>query len=58
MSVAGTGRAESLTMLDDLCQVLQLTGKLSESAELNRELEARRNRPADATSLTPPKISK
>jgi serine/threonine protein kinase len=58
VSVAGTGRSESLTMLGDLGRVLKLGGKADEAARLDKELQARRQkRPdfIDPASQEPPK---
>jgi len=58
VSVAGTGRSESLTMLSDLSRALKLDGKFDEAASLDKELQARREKKPDSidpASQEPPK---
>ncbi|HUJ42746.1 MAG TPA: protein kinase [Opitutaceae bacterium] len=58
VSVAGSGRSESLTMLGDLIQVLKLTGKLDEAARLDGELQARREKISGSTDTKSPEPPK
>ena len=58
VSVAGTGRSESLTMLSDLSRALKLDGKFDEATWLDKELRARREKKPDSidpASQEPPK---
>ena len=58
VSVAGTGRSESLTMIADLVRGLRLAGKTAEADQLDRELQERREAIGRDTAANSPEQKK
>ena len=54
VSIAGTGRSDSLTLLGDLNQVLKLAGKAEETARMNQALQEQNKKGLRTPALTPP----